>query len=236
MDMQSNNNLFEVINNNFKKHFQSGCNCIESLYHYTTKSALFGIMETKGIRISNVNYFDDRLELDFGIRLAIGKLKELCYRKNYDEFFFTIEHQILKFYLNKNDYYVFSTCLNKDNSYLSKNYSNQNGCIIGFEKKWLIDCNEQGLCNNGFVDTLDNKIYYNYELEYGKVIYDREKQEEIIIEYIEELYKNWRIQKSEIHTGFLALDLSVFLLMFKTEAYKYENELRLIFHRHSKGF
>ena len=223
-------NHYKVINDRFKKYFQSDCDS-GILYHYTDESAFLKIITSNEIRITNVNYFDDRLEYDYGIRLAIAILKELTNKNGYEEkFFYSIECEILKFYINRHYYYIFSSCLQNDNNYLSNNYAKQEGCCIGFDKEWLIE----GDGNNGYIDNCDKSV--SYTLGHGKVIYDKEEQNNIISEYITGLYETWRVLKSEILMEFLPMNLADYLLMFKTEDFKSEKEFRVVFNTFRNDF
>ena len=62
-------NSLKKIDDNFQKHFQTGCDDKTLIYHYTNKLAFSKIITSQKIRISNVSYLDDRLEYDYGIRL-----------------------------------------------------------------------------------------------------------------------------------------------------------------------
>ena len=64
--------------------------------------------------------------------------------------------------------------------------------------------------------------------EWGRVIYDENKQNDIISEYIDNLYTLWEKTGSKIFTGSASTFLPEYLLMLKTKEYCKEDELRVI--------
>lgn len=215
--------------NIFKKHFQTDCGSEDLLYHYTNPSAFLKIITSRKIRITNVNYFDDRLEYDYGIRLAINILKEKAKDENYDpEFCIFVYDQILRFYLDKQKYYIFSTCLQPCNEYLWDTYAGQDGCVLSFNKKTLCEALDANvICAKTNRDGAFKSC--SYEVIYAKVIYNMQKQVEIITELIKKLHDYWKEKQSEIEIGgFLIPSLPKYLLMFKTAGFNKEDEFRII--------
>lgn len=196
------------------------------IYHYTSPEGLKGITGDENLWATDINYLNDNSELRYIYQLAENITNEnnerwsenfcesllnqcLQKAKRYD-----VSNRLLFAY--KTDVYVISFSLDEDNLNMWKYYSKTADTVgynIGFEKDKLV--NATGLIH----------------MTYGKVIYDKEKQVEILTKTLNEyesLYKDkdsfGRSQVFQMAMTTLE-NLGVF---FKHPAFVDENEFRII--------
>ena len=202
------------------------------IYHYTKPEKLLNILSGETIRFSNVLYLNDKDEVAYSYKLIV-QLIEKSENINKELFEKIRNHFWAKYkyivdgnsdFENNIEYFTTSFSSDSDNLTLWNNYAkgkNYTGYNIGFNKKKLIK-------------DMENK---NYLPIYGSVIYDRQKQTQIILS----IFKKWntlfeRASKSKRVTKvklfnilFELIDvLNIVSIFFKNPEFKNEHEYRIV--------
>ncbi|RAK15431.1 Protein of unknown function (DUF2971) [Anoxybacillus vitaminiphilus] len=224
-----------------------------SLYHYTTKSALEGIVRNSCFWVTRSDFLNDKSEIIYFkkvLELTIQNLIDLWSR--YENKFETegiLYNQIvdyLKYFcgkyeniLNERDYNIFILSLSENGSseYLFKNYSKGNGCIIELNTKDFLQIEkiETGSSNLGNISFFTS----------AKVIYDIKQQVKIFQTDIQNIYekvfytlKRKRIKNinQEIYNQIfnevmqlLLLKIHTYSQFFKDKEFEQEEEYRVAF-------
>lgn len=97
------------------------------IYHYTPKKGLFGILESRSLHLTNIDYMNDPNELEY-LNYYVESYKERNYiSKNTVNYILNEVERIKSYY----DVFVFSTSDDKDSQILWKSYPKYNGYNIG---------------------------------------------------------------------------------------------------------
>lgn len=181
------------------------------LYHYTNADGLIGILDKKKIWATNLYFMNDtsELELTKSIFSEIIKRQNIISNKEHEQIYLS--------YINK--YFRFKICsfsLSEDGNLLNQwqGYSNHiNGYSIGFK-------------------TTELKKHENVSQRLYKCIYDRDVQEKIISELIEELKINDSLNTNSIESWMKAIDTTIRMVKYapiiKNYHFLIENEWRFI--------
>lgn len=224
------------------------------LYHYTTKRNAKSILSNNCFWITRSDYLDDKKEIKYIYEIlggVIDYLKEN--RELYDigvEGQYNIFEAIIKTLEALKEIYKVSTPImdahiyllsltdNKRNKFLLENYAGEHGVVFEF----VNETNIKYMSDNKTIFKDDIFDKYRIPIFYGKVVYDCKKQLTILIEDINEFYR-------EIITNSIAIDGAInfneeivetiktviylkiihYALFFKREKFAKEEECRIAF-------
>jgi hypothetical protein len=182
-----------------------------SVYHYTTFETLKSILDTKSLHLSYIACLNDYTEFEAAIHFFCDKLRSSeKNRQKYQEVIKFIEEKLLQ--VKRNNYCVFSCCLEKDLLSQWRAYSDDgHGLTIGFDAKVI-----KAICDqNGF---FFGKCFY---FEASK----EDKLKKIILEFRQRL-DNHDNQKNI--NDFFTVSICLFALFFKNEHFREEKEVRIV--------
>lgn len=203
-----------------------------TIYHYTKPEKLLNIISGNLIRFSNVLYLNDKEEVAYSYRLIVHLIEESP-NLNKDLFDKIKNHFNNKYrhivdgngdLVNKLEYFTTSFSSDNDNLTLWNNYAkgkNYTGYNIGFNKKKLV----KEMTEKGFLPI------------YGSVIYDRQKQ----IQIIKSIFKKWnnlfeKALSAKKNNNIKLFDilfelidvLNIVSIFFKNPQFKNEKEYRIV--------
>lgn len=182
------------------------------LYHYSDAQSLMNIFDSKEFWVSRGDFLDDSSEL----KKVPEILHELSQQINKE-----IAAGLLKEFLEwKIHLYILSLSYNADSLILWSNYAKFNGYNIGLDMSIL----------NNLAET--QALRMKYKLFHGMVIYDPNKQKEIIQGEINKLCGKW---KGQLTVEFFAeiretcTRLYLYSPFFKSHHFWPEQEYRYVF-------
>jgi hypothetical protein len=201
------------------------------LYHYTSGQGIFGIINSKQLHCSNVRFLNDPSEHSLFKEIVGFVIKDcsIC-NKIYKTFYNESYQDVI---LNPTDKFIASFSKNNDSLSMWNYYAKGNGYNIGFDIDTIIKNNHK------------KKVF----IQKVELIYDRSEQIRLTRDFILtfesklELYENLRkkMEHSSLEEDYYKYDQEshwlieefndgIFELMicFKHEAYKTEEEIRLI--------
>ena len=204
------------------------------LYHYTTLQGLKGILQTKSLWCTDTSSLNDPMELKYGKKLIIDKLNEKMKIEG-NETIKDLLNNLIKF-VNIFDIYlyrVFVACFCEDDNLLSQ-WRAYAGKGVGY--------------NIGFNFATETKFSHNPQnlsdkshLILRKIIYDSDKQDEIISRSIDDIIEEAKRVKEDFssHSSLpatwpsqAALEtvniLFDIIISLKNSVFKEEQEWRLI--------
>lgn len=212
-------------------------------YHYSALESLMGMIETNKLWMSKGTFLNDSNELLYIISILEAieekietKVIELfgnneAARQISDLFTREFRRTLTRFQneLSFDDYevYILSLTKNKDSLALWYNYAEGDGYNIGFSSEEMLRRIKD------FSGQIDNQFNFIH----GQVIYEKEKQEDIIISFfmdtIEQIFQRY----ADINLDTLQKELSIHLfsvintcsIFFKNEIFKSEEEYRIAF-------
>lgn len=201
------------------------------LYHYTDAHGMKGIIENKEIWCSELEYLNDAQEVEYGLDLIRGKVKELQENYSGDEVVSNGFLGTLSTFLNAFPgvvYRVFVACFCKSGDLLSqwRGYAEEGGGYsLGFT------------FNNQSRVILENGDPYRPHLR--RVLYDRDRQERLVSDYLERICAimseeaaQFPPEKNQGLAGSTATHvmntLMDWIVSFKHPGFKEENEWRLM--------
>ena len=219
----------------------------ETVTHYTSPDGFINIIQGKELWLGNINNVNDTTELDYAFKEIIypcirkynfsnqtlrSKIFSLISRLKERRFTFAYDDEI-KF--KKVSLFVFSTSFENNSTMLWELYCKNNaskGYAITFDKNKFTD----NLCEHNF-KSQTNRCEYDssgrsssHLLIEGKVIYKRQKQEEIINDYLSHLEYAIEQQNSEkAIQAILDIYVQKFILLalfMKDADFDKENEYR----------
>lgn len=213
----------------------------KSLFHYTTKNGIKGILGSSSFFISHSSYLDDTLEIKYISIVLDGVIRYLKENKNlYDlriKGQYEIYDAIIKVLEAQRDIYksgspildgslyLLSLTENKDNKYLIDNYCKGEGSIIEIKNDF----------KNMFSKNKDLSVMTS-----AKVVYDLDEQMTRIIKDINEFYtellhslvKEKSVNYLELVDTIkfvICFKLINYSLYFKHQKYSKEEEYRVVF-------
>jgi len=193
------------------------------IYHYTPEDGLFGILESRSLHLTNIDYMNDPNESRY-LNYYFESYKDRnCISKN------TVKN-ILNEVERTKDYYdvfVFSTSSDKDSKALWTSY-------YKFEYKvYNIGLNIEKLRKilgkNEIIEENGNNIMF---VEDGEVIYSKSKKQEIIDKNIEAFIFHHTINQEDhnYNTNLMRTYLYLYSIFFKDEnKWSDEREYRFAF-------
>ncbi|MGE4266418.1 MAG: DUF2971 domain-containing protein [Deferribacterales bacterium] len=205
------------------------------LYHYTSINTLNNILESRSLHLSNIHSMNDSTELFYGQNLILDTLEN-----NKSKYFFaeSLKDYFMKY--NKEDvairlknkkensytFFVLSLTINPDNLTLWRLYGdNCKGCSIGILSENIDDYSKHPKRDNQYNYSLSKKMY--------KVIYEKRKQSQIVVNYLNSILnfqqENMFSEDDLIqYYELISSSLNQIASVFKSKDYRDEREIRLI--------
>ena len=139
----------------------------ETIYHYTTNIGLFGILKSRNLHLSNIDYMNDPNEMKY-LNRYLQSYKERNYIPKDAVKNILKEVDRIKCYY---DVFVFSTSSDKDSHTLWKSYSRHEN--YGYNIGLNIEKLRKILKKNEIIEANSNNIMF---VEDGEVIYSESKK------------------------------------------------------------
>jgi len=196
-----------------------------TLYHYTNANGFKGIIDSKSLWLTDINYLNDAGELRYAQNLIRDIIKGFSEDNKGHQLFFDKLDWLSDPFENSFDIYI--TCFCEEGELLSQ-WKSYGLYSIGF---------------NTIKDLRVNPSTFRKEGDYHKatllkVIYDRDKQIDTITDIINSLFKlykhslskydKWPEMIAQKYARVFANFIMRYVLCFKNEVFKEENEWRLI--------
>lgn len=191
-----------------------------TLFHYTSLDAMNGILRYKKLWLTKSEFLNDISEIQYSKQLAIEVRKRAKEKYKDDAIFLEVLNESNDMVFGQGvDVFILSMSLNNDSLPLWSNYSNNEGYCIGF--------------NSNFIEKLDKHDLLNI---HGEVIYDANKQLEILSDEISIAYEIWKKHGDNEYGSDLNLiwnhiirTLYIYSLFFKDPCFSSEEEYRVAF-------
>lgn len=203
------------------------------LYHYTTGSGVFGIINSQQLHCSNVKYLNDPSENAYGNDIIGEVINECTKCKNIFTALYSEEYQ--KYILYSSDKYVASFSRHRDSLAMWNYYAGGNGYNIGFNLESILDGSDENLLiieliyDRGTQLKMMKDLILSYELK-------GEKFKEFLVSenYTarDPLYIKLNYADSKSFDDFNK-DIFDLMIRFKHEAYRNEEEIRLMINKGS---
>lgn len=198
---------------------------VKEIFHYTTTDTLCRIIENKKLRFSNRLYMNDSSEGRYVLDLCIRRIDDIwnadCeYDK--DEFVKSLESLTEKLQVRFFQFYQASFSLSEDNLTMWNYYSKGDGINIKFTKEQLID---------SFKSQLRDEVVKPIALLHGAVVYDEEKQ----IEILKKVLKDFSTMKQRECEWYIFAPMAILNIgtFFKHCGFRDEREYRIAYNLYS---
>lgn len=193
----------------------------DSVYHYTTSDVLLKIVEKKQLRFTNRLYLNDCSEGQYVLDLCIKRINDIwspnCKFPKSD-FVQCLERLKENLNLQQFQFYQVSLSTDGDNLTMWNCYSKGDGINIQFSKSSLLD----SLKNH-----LHNTVVGSIALLHGLVIYDEDKQIEILRDLLSDFSETGEIlDEWGLFTSWAVLNIGTF---FKHKGFRDEREYRIAY-------
>lgn len=218
----------EIYSMHYKAFKHAICTSPESIFHYTSSTALVSILQTKKMWFTNIKFLNDETENRLIFHLLDNYIEEN--REDYNEDYYRAikilceqlldEREVFDYVLFevKNTYVAsFSTQPDQLNlwNYYTKN-PHSVGYNIEFNPKEFVEFS----CNG-------NSLSYC-----GKVIYSEEDQRKLLIPLIKDFYTKYKTISEEPYKNMLIQELATILcefsIFFKVKDFEQEEEYRMV--------
>ena len=228
-------NEFIKLYNSFQ--YQGIEKCHGTIYHYTSPESLQGIFETNSLFATDLYFLNDASEGMYVIKLIQDNIEKLC--QNNKKLIKAVRHELRLLELGKwtelIHNYTISFSMNGD-SLEMWNYYTKGSSIQGYNIGFDID----KLASTIQIEILDDEgqqIKRNEDkhlvLYQGKVIYDRNRQLELIKLIFNKFYNKYDElgdeQMLSITAHYMVYKAMNYGLFFKSEEFDIEKEYRFIF-------
>ena len=194
----------------------------EIWYHYTDINGLYGILNEGKFYATDYRFLNDKSEITYTFDLLreiliekLDLIEDIDYKATIERLISEFESEI-EYFITTN-IYIISFSKNKDSLSLWSNYSNKQGYNIGID------------ITNTFALTRESDFFT------CEVIYDRQKQKELILIQISKLIENLNNLEFKIYdyinkciSDFLT-EIYMYSMYFKDELFKCEEECRVIY-------
>ena len=222
---------------------------LESAYHYTDLNGFFNILQNRELWISNVNYLNDRQELQDGITACIGVIQDFLAQEldsRRKEFLYHLLSRIEKgesdgsWAVSQADVFAMSFCAGSDLLTQLREYGVRGGIAIGFNIYQL-----QNECRLAIVPNhrpQENGPPRSEELDIPvlqKVVYDDLAKTEIIRHILSFGFE--MLDHNDTPAAFhkICAEFSDVLLryvpLFKNQSFFSEQEMRYVYTRSAAG-
>ena len=208
-----------------------------TVYHYTSPEGLLSILQSRALRFTDCQFFNDKLEYIY-IKKPISQIMNKMSSKMRNQYLVENVDMWLKGEYEvyekekhlKERYYVFCTSTDHD-SLNMWNYYIKNNKYQGYNI---------GISIGKLLKYLEELEYCNYEIWHGPVVYNNSEQEKIIFDLIQKLdeilwkiksevsfdsYWNIYLQKAQEE---IINSIEVYRLFFKDSAFMQEKEYRFV--------
>lgn len=215
---------------------------VESLYHFTSVSAIHSIIENQSLRLTESTFMNDRTEYIDAHKMVSETANEMASQSLYEEYKHILiemskehleETESHKTYLEDgwfSVFYILSTCTNYESVPMWNYYSDKTGVCIEFDKEELNKMLESKvkLCNK-------RNSYKSNHISHYKCLYDIKEKKQLLEEIIsaclpsiqEEYSEERKNKRSGLYVDFANL-VRDYAYVFKNEIFKYEKEHRSI--------
>lgn len=226
----------------------------KNLYHYTTKKSAKSILNNNCFWITRSDYLDDKKEIKYIYEVLAGVIEYLkgnreLYNNDIEGQYDIFEAIIKTLEALKEIYkvstpiidshiYLLSLTENKNNSFLLKNYAGDHGVVLEF----LNETSTKDISHNKTIFKNDIFDEYKIPLFCGKVVYDANEQLTILIEEINEFYReminnciaidgriNFNEEIVETIKTVIYCKIINYALFFKHKRFEKEEECRIAF-------
>lgn len=221
---------------NVDKEYFNSKRGINICYHYTSTEALISIISSNSLRFTHCGFLNDIEEYNYIFNLLEDEELKNCDTydfikriieeagKDNKNLIYLSKNKNRNFYnVNRGDYFVFSTSSNDDSLPMWSYYS-KNGNYYGYSIKLDI---------SKIASELKNE---NGDFLYGRVIYDRKEQVQIIKAKTEEIIKRLDSQLGKNDNDDMCIDeaqndlfsfIQMIRIFFKRSGFQHENEVRI---------
>ena len=193
-----------------------------ALYHYTSLPAFESIIHNKTLRFSNRHYLNDYSEGKYVLDLCIKHIDEICPDDDTYKAKFNAKCNDLKEKMEDNIFNVYIACFStKKDSLIMWNYYSQNGGLC-------LEFNNKTMTENMY-NKLTSTNKKQFVFQYGLVIYEKERQLEIIKNIVEQFYNKY---KQSIRNDWIFCTLQKIIFygaFFKHVGFSDEREYRIAF-------
>lgn len=197
----------------------------KTLYHYTNANGFKGIIDSRSLWLADINYLNDAGELRYAQNLIKDIIWDFAEDKKGHQIFFDKLDWLSDPFESSFDIYI--TCFCEDGELLSQ-WKNYGLYSIGFDTRKDLRVNPSTFRREG--------NYHKATLR--KVVYDKDKQIDTITDIVDGLFKlykqslNRNAENPEMiaqkYARVFANFIMRYVLCFKDEVFKEENEWRLI--------
>lgn len=195
------------------------------IYHYTSIEALYSIIKTNSLRLTNSMYMNDRdefniylenfLEICKGLQ-SEGKINSEIIEEMISTFEMNLSNHSLQNPYKHASYFIFSTSLNNNQIPMWNNYSESTGICIEFDRSKLCELFSDCIVN------LKNSCFDNY-----KCLYNYKDKKELILEVMNIFMLKFYEDRKEGIREFWNF-MTKYGYMFKSEQFQYEDEYRYL--------
>lgn len=222
-------------------YFKSNKQSDNAMYHYTSANAIINIFKEKTIRFTNCLFLNDVQEYNYIVTLFKEMSEKKVFNKRYERLITAVINaldkrnsycmseikQSGKIHFWHSEYYVLCGSTQQDSLPMWNYYVKSNGCY-GYNIKISV---------NDIVSRLNNvkgKVFY------GQVIYDKDKQMDILKCFIDDITDKWEKEKMQLNNRQeiekcnqqYQEDIMQYIqnirLFFKDSGFKHEKEYRVV--------
>lgn len=198
----------------------------QTLYHYTGLQSLMGMIETNNLWMSKGNFLNDSSELVYFSDVLKGVIANMkieqeteLWRLFIRELKLSVNRFLKKIEERDLEVYIFSLSHTQDSLALWYNYAKGEGYNLGFHAETLLKK------TSAFPD--DSNVLH------GLVVYDRQEQEQILMNFLIETFKlvaqyEPEEAKKALPDHFLSV-IATCAIFFKDPAFKSEEEYRIAY-------
>ena len=202
---------------------------VNEIFHYTTAEGLKGILDSGYFFASRSDFLNDYTEMQYCWSLVlelVNSLKEKSESANERIFYDEVKQEIETFRTEIDELeemFIISFTKNRDSLAMWSHYSDNDGYNIALNLKPNIK--------------MWKEILKTVDFRYGAVIYNVEKQKEILKKEISKALSLWKeIRNTDESLGFFVVDaleyrIKIWTMFFKNNLFEEEQEVRAVFSR-----
>lgn len=201
---------------------------IKTVFHYTTAEGLKGIIDSGSFFVSRSDFLNDYTEMQYCWDLLLHVIESLikeCTFNDKLEFYEKVKQEAKRYRVEVNEQeeiFVLSFTKNGDSLAMWSHYAGSDGYNIAIDLRTNIE---------------EWKKLAGIHFRYGAVIYNKEKQQEILTEEINRSFLIWNnIENLGKKWDYLVVDallyrIKIWTMFFKNSLFKEEQEVRVAFFR-----
>lgn len=197
------------------------------IYHYTSPNGFLGIINSGKLRFTDRFFLNDKTEGIYVLNLCIENINRFDFLDDKFKQVFSEKCKERIMQPQYDDFYVYQCCFSTDNDSLCLwNYYTKSERIKGYNIK--IDTKN---LSDKIIPTPHKKNKFP-KLRYGKVVYSKEKQLEILYKTVKrffDYYQKNNTQNVSFIIKYLIDKIMYIGSFFKMDCFEIENEFRLVF-------